>query len=483
MERKNNISINSEFDDLSGKLEELNQHIQNHSSQPLKSRLTTETQDMQHSQKIPSVEMRDRLRSVNEYLRGFLLQEAAKSHKEYIEKAVEVPVPIKWKERRAKALPEKVIHETIQKSQSERKEVPVEILSEEGTALRFPQTIASNQIPTSQEFGVGIDLGASCLVATRKTQDEGVFVKTERNAFLSVRDDKAAQDLLTKLKVKYVSINEQTFVLGNSALDFASMFKRETRRPMRSGILDPSEAESIPIIKLLMQHVLWSPRRQGEVCCFPVPANPIDTGRDVIYQKGIFEGILKSLNFEPIIIDKGYAVVLSELEYSDFTGIGISCGSGMVNICAAYKTVPIASFSIARGGDWVDQNAASALGLSASEVAAIKGRGISLKAPASREEEAISIYYRSYIHYFLEIMANAFGKSSQTPQFKDPVDIVFAGEASLANDFLDVVREELHTVKFGLPLGAIKRSADPLTSVSRGCLFHAINSDKNNYGQ
>lgn len=479
MKRRSTILIDNKFDDLRGKLEELNERIQSHSCQLLKSRLTTETRDIS-SYQIPSVEMCDKLRVVNEYLREFLLHEAAKSQKEYAKKVVEVPAPIKREERRAKTPPKEIVHEIIQRSKNEEEQKPVEAISQERAVIRLPQIGASSEKLTSQRLGIGIDPGASYLVAARETGDRRVFVKSERNAFLTVRDDKTTQDLLTKLKVKYVSIDGQTFVLGNLAIDFANIFKRETRRPMQSGILNPSEAESIPIIKLLIEHILWPPRKQREVCCFSVPANPIDTGQDIIYQKGIFEGILKSLNFEPVIIDKGYAVVLSELGYNNFTGIGISCGGGMVNVCAAYRTVPVASFSIARGGDWIDQNAACALDLPVSEVTMIKERGISLKAPASREEEAIAIYYRNYIRYFLEIMANVFGKSSQTPQFKEPVDIVFAGEVSLADDFLDVVAEELQTVKFGLPLGDIKRSEDPLTSVSRGCLFHAINSDKNN---
>ncbi len=479
MECKNNISIDNEFDDLRDKLEELNERIQGHSCQLLKSHLTTRTQGMS-SHQIPSVEMRNKLRTVNEYLRGFLLDESARPQEVYGENATETPPPVRQEERRAKTSPKEITHEIIQRTQSEKKQNSVEELSQERAVLQLPRSGTSSEHLASQRFGVGIDLGASHLVAAREAEDKRVFVKSERNAFLTVRADKTTQDLLTKLKVKYVSIDAQMFVLGNLAIDFANIFKRETRRPMQSGILNPSEAESIPIIKLLMEHVLWPPRKQGEVCCFSAPANPVDTGRDIIYQKGIFKGILQSLNFEPVIIDKGYAVVLSELGYKDFTGIGISCGGGMVNVCAAYRTVPIVSFSIARGGDWIDQNAAFALGLPVSEVVMIKERGISLKAPASREEEAIAIYYRNYIRYFLEIIAAVFGKSSQTPQFKEPVDIVFAGEVSFADDFLDVVVEELQTIKFGLPLGDIKRSEGPLTSVSRGCLFHAINSDKGN---
>ena len=47
-------------------------------------------------------------------------------------------------------------------------------------------------------------------------------------------------------------------------------------------------------------------------------------------------------------------VALAELADDGFTGIGVSCGGGMFNVCVAYKTIPAITFSVARGGDWID---------------------------------------------------------------------------------------------------------------------------------
>jgi len=183
---------------------------------------------------------------------------------------------------------------------------------------------------------------------------------------------------------------------------------------MSMGILNPSESESISIIKLIVQNILWPPRKSDEVCCFSVPANPVDRNQDTIYHRSVFEGILKTLGFEAIVIDEGYAVVLSELEYRNFTGIGVSCGGGMVNVCAAYRSVPLISFSMTRGGDWIDQSAAKVLNIPISQVTTIKELGINLKSPKTREEEALAIYYRNYIRYFLENMSQVFTKSKET---------------------------------------------------------------------
>jgi hypothetical protein len=357
-------------------------------------------------------------------------------------------------------------------------EEPAAASAEETTSLNLPETNSKSRKNEAVRSGVGLDLGTAYIVASREVEDKKVFVKSERNAFLSVRCDNATKELLTKLKIKYVGMQERLYILGGMAFELADIFGRETQRSMSTGILNPSEAASIPIIKLLVENILWPPRQKGEACAFSVPAPPIDRDQDTIYHKGVFEGILRSIGFDPIVIDEGYAVVLSEMEERDFTGIGVSCGAGMVNICAAFKSVPVKSFSITRGGDWIDKSAASVLGVPSSRVTAIKEQGLDIKNPKVREEEAIAIYYRNFIHYLLENMAKVFGNSSDTPCFKAPVDIVFAGGSALVAGFMDVVKEELETINFGLSVGELVLAREPFTSVARGCLFNAINAGK-----
>ncbi len=74
--------------------------------------------------------------------------------------------------------------------------------------------------------------------------------------------------------------------------------------------------------------------------------------------------------FEPTSINEGLAVavVYGELEESNYTGIGISCGGGLCNVCLAYLSVPILSFSIPKAGDYIDTNAAQVTGAPANLV-------------------------------------------------------------------------------------------------------------------
>ncbi len=410
-------------------------------------------------------EMHAKLRAINDYIRNRAQGKA--SHLAVLEKPAHSAGKLS---RRIVEEPTPEIGENLEQS--------VKVQEEEHNSVELPEMSVSASTEAAVRLGVGLDLGTAYIVASREVEEKKVFVKNERNAFLSVRCDNSTKELLTKLKIKYVAMQDRLYVLGGMALELADIFGRETQRSMNMGILNPSEAASIPIIKLLVENILWPPRQKGEVCCFSIPATPIDRDQDTIYHKGVFEGILRNIGFEPMVIDEGYAVILSEMEEKNFTGIGVSCGAGMVNICAAFKSVPVLSFSITRGGDWIDKSAATVLGVPSSRVTSIKEHGLDLKAPKNREEEAIAIYYRNYIHYLLENMARVFGKNKDTPHFKDPVDIVFAGGSSMVAGFLDVVKEEIKTIDFDLSIGNILAAPEPFTSVVRGCLFNAINAEQ-----
>ena len=53
------------------------------------------------------------------------------------------------------------------------------------------------------------------------------------------------------------------------------------------------------------------------------------------------QGICEKLGYQAKVINEGLAVVYSELKDANFTGIGMSFGGGMCNICVAYLGLPV----------------------------------------------------------------------------------------------------------------------------------------------
>ena len=327
-------------------------------------------------------------------------------------------------------------------------------------------------------LGRGLDVGTANLLSAGQELSGETIVKRERNAFLEIPASAAnSRDMLTKLGVPYVTHGDKMFVLGDVSFQLANMFGSEVRRPMQDGFLSPMERDAIPIMRFIVERLLGEPAEDGEPVTFSVPAPSIDTDNDTVYHEGIVSGILRKLGYSPQPINEGHAVVFAELAEQDFTGIGISCGGGMFNVCVAYKTIPAVTFSVARGGDWIDNHVAKVMGIPRTRATAIKENEVDLAAPRNREEEAVVLYYRNLVSYVLMNLKQRFELARDVPQFTDPVEVVVAGGTSLAGGFVQVFAEELRKVDFPLAISAVRRADDAITSVTRGCLISAALAD------
>jgi actin-like ATPase involved in cell morphogenesis len=323
--------------------------------------------------------------------------------------------------------------------------------------------------------GKGLDVGTANLLSAVRRKDGKVIVKRERNMFLEVPANvQRNRAMLTRLNVPYVSHRDRLYVLGDSSFDLANMFGSEVRRPMMDGFLSPREQDAIPMLRFIVERLVGARTVENEPVYFSVPAPSIDRENDTVYHQGVIESLLRKLGYEPRPINEGHAVVYAELAEKDFTGIGISCGGGMFNVCVAYRTIPALTFSVSRGGDWIDEHVSKVMGISRTRACDLKeAEGLNLAEPRNREEEAIVLYYRNLIEYVLRNLARRFSLAQDVPSFHEPVEIVVAGGTSLVGGFVEVFAQELRKVEFPLRIAGVRRANDALTSVVRGCLIAA----------
>lgn len=332
---------------------------------------------------------------------------------------------------------------------------------------------------TNVALGRGLDVGTANLLSASQDANGEIVIKHERNAFLEIPSEFAGnRDMLTKLNVPYVSYQDKLYVLGDASFNLANMFGKEVRRPMQDGFLSAGEQDSIPMMRFIIERLLGEPKAAGEPVYFCIPAPSIDKENDTVYHEGIVSGIVRKLGYTPTAMNEAHAIIYSELAEQDFTGIGISCGGGMFNVCVAYKTIPAVKFSVSRGGDWIDSHVAKVMGIPRTRATAIKESGINLMEPKSREEEAVVLYYRNLINYVLVNLKQRFQLARDVPQFADPVEVVVAGGTSLVGGFVEVFAEELQKISFPLQIAGVRRAEDAFTSVVRGCLISAALADK-----
>ena len=328
----------------------------------------------------------------------------------------------------------------------------------------------------------GLDCGTSFYITA--TEDK---IKKQRNAFLTV-DGEVTQvkRMLKRQGIPYVEKNKKVHIVGQHAFNYAQIFSTaELKRPMKSGLLNPQEKDALPVLNAIIGELLGKADKK-EVCVYCVPSKPIDEKREVSYHEDVLKTIIEQYGYDVKVIEEAVAIGYEGLVDTQLTGVAISMGAGMCNIAVMYQGMTALSFSVSRGGDWVDENVAMDTGVSKAKVTNIKETSTTLDLSSATyqniyEEEtdeanvliAIRSYYGALINYLLTNLKVQFEGVENVPNFPEAVPIVIGGGTSLVKGFLDVFNEQFDQDDFPIPISEIIHIEDAHTAVARGCLSEA----------
>lgn len=374
---------------------------------------------------------------------------------------MEMPSPKKKKRSRDRqAVESESVHEDVR--DEVQNEQPVEDVKKKSKFKRRP--------------GVGLDIGTSFINRAAIDDDEEIDIRTQRDAFFDIENDKFARNMLSMNHANYIESddNKLLYVIGQEAINFANVFKREVRRPLHKGVISTREPEALLMIKTIITSILGKPIVEDEVCQFSVPAAPIDADYNVIYHRNILQSFVESAGYKAVPINEARAVCYSELDDDGFTGLAISFGAGMVNVSLTYMGAGSIEFSLSRAGDWIDENAAKAIGERSTKMISVKEAGVDLLAPKNRHEESISIFYRNFIAYVVKNFEKKLSQVEDIPEFPEPISVVLAGGTSLVKSFDVVFKQEIDKIKLPFRIKEIRLAEDQLFAVAKGCLYSAL---------
>jgi len=282
-----------------------------------------------------------------------------------------------------------------------------------------------------------------------------------------------AEQMLSRSDVLHIRKDDRVYIVGDDALNFANIFNEETRRPMEAGILSSDEQSAIPMIKLITEQVVGDPAHRDELLFYSVPADPIDAEMSTLYHQKTIESLLGDKGYDPEPINEGMSVIYSELANREFTGLGVSFGAGMTNVCLAYYAVPVMKFSIARGGDWIDEKAAQATGTPVDKVTSVKEEDFALdfETDVGGIEGALSIYYDNLLDYVIENIIKEVDEEDIEEGLDVPV--VVTGGTSSPEGFEDLFQERLAEADLPFSISDVSRANNPMYSVAQGALVAA----------
>ena len=324
---------------------------------------------------------------------------------------------------------------------------------------------------------VGLDIGTSHIVIA---QNVGNHISTvnQLNAFFTIPYSKFTKKILIENEITFFEKNDQFYILGYSAENFANMFNTNTRRTMERGLLTNREDEGINVLQSIIKTLIGKPGKANEIICFSLPGEPVDNSSSVVYHESILKMFLASLGYRPISINEGLATVMAELANDNFTGIGISMGGGMCNICLSYLSVPVLTFSIQRGGDYVDNMVGASVGEPATKIRMIKEGSLNLsRAPQDRVETALDIYYVDLISHLLETLEYELKSSEKMPNINNAIPIALSGGTVLPTGFKELFEKSLKKVDLPVEISDIRVSDDPLNTTAKGAMVMALSEE------
>ena len=369
-------------------------------------------------------------------------------------------------------------------------------------------------------MAIGLDWGTSTVIASRrvpkKDDETKLEIKTreQRNCYLPLLKTDAIMKIIDSSKINSVDLGKEDYiyVVGDDAINLANSMGKEVERPMQAGVLQ-GDLRALRIMQAIADSVLLETKEENELVVYSVPANPIDKNMNVMHHKGMAKKALEILGWHPEPIVEGLAVIYAtnptaviDGQECKFTGVGVSCGGGTINICIAYKGIDTLSFSLANAlgnnqgsaGDWIDKRLFDAYGNqlgSESRCVIYKENYTDLTRISNNiyeyaEEVAansnivpgdadwhfqaltsLQIFYENLMDYVIDNITREF--ESKKPSLNGALDIVIAGGTSIPNGFEDIFRQRVERKKLPFRVGNIIKAKDPQYTVTKGCLAAA----------
>lgn len=323
---------------------------------------------------------------------------------------------------------------------------------------------------------IGLDVGTSRIVAATPAPDPGSYhFASQLNAFVAIPFSKLTAMTLQRQGIPHTIRPQEIVVHGNESERFADLMNTEIRRPMTHGTLDAREPDAVAMLRQIIEALAPGAKESKPRVCFTVPAAPLGGEESLTYHETTVRQLLEQMGYETRSINEGLAVVYGELENTNYTGIGISCGGGLCNVCFSYLSVPVLSFSIAKAGDYIDNSAASMIGERANRIRLAKEGSFHFNGFfTDKVQQVISVYYDDMIKSLVTGLREAFSNARNMPRLNRPIPLVLSGGTALPEGFRQRFEKIYRESDVPVELSEVRLAANPLETAAKGALIAAL---------
>jgi len=327
---------------------------------------------------------------------------------------------------------------------------------------------------------IGLDVGTMNLVSAKEDSTNNILYSNLRNMFLLInKNDIGTFDIS---KIMHANMyDDKIAILSDDAFNFANIFNRPVNRPMSNGLINPSEIDAVDVLTIMLTNILKQPiNNNNNKCVYSCPAESVDNNNNIVYHREVLKRIITSIGYDAYPLNEAVAIIYSNCQNEDFTGLSFSFGAGMTNVSLVFKAIPIFTFSINRGGDWIDTNSANSVGLISNRITNIKENNLDLQnykqgnRKESRIREAIVHYYKELITYVITTTIAKI-EEHQDIQFPTSLPIIISGGTSKPINFLSFFSSIIanYQDQLSFNISTTRMATDPLRAVAEGCLIKA----------
>jgi hypothetical protein len=340
------------------------------------------------------------------------------------------------------------------------------------------------------------------LQSARSNDNGSVTYTSVRDAYCEMPKDSEIEDVLKEQGVHYIKDGQKLYILGEDAYrqcsmaEFAAKVDEDSlKRPMRSGVINPSSPKTaVMILRELMRACLErevGPARPGEILYFSVPANPVDSPIDNTFHESMAQQFLQGLGYDPRPLNEALAVIFSEgprMYLPDgttipMTGLAVSFGAGQQNFCLAQRGRSIDEFSVARSGDWLDERVAVITGEPKTKVLRTKENKLDFNNLDNEDPIILALdsYYDALVRYSFGKLAERF--SQRRGALEGPIDVILSGGTASVPGFEKKVQRVLAQMSLPFKVQEIKLAGGGdrtkmLKAVAKGCYARAYQAAK-----
>ena len=345
-----------------------------------------------------------------------------------------------------------------------------------GPAENAP-VVSATDIETTSVRVLGLDVGTVNIAASLPGEQENPH-RRQTNAFFTVPANPAIREILNRKEMGFLEKDGTIYITGHGAERIARRFGRDTRRPIRSGLINPREQQGMNVLERMLADLLPPPGSRGIRVGFSIPGEPQGRTGAVIYHQAIIQMCLEKMGYQADPVNEGLAVILSELGEDNHSGIGVSMGGGMCNVCLAYLGIPVMEYSIQFGGDTIDTMTAQAIETPATTVKAVKETSLDLtRAPNDQIETALQIYYADLFRRLATSLEKQLNACENIGCLPESLPLVLSGGTVMVPGSADVFKRALDSACLPVAISDVILASDPLMATANGALKHVIMQD------